>query len=159
LKFKPLPATPDTQIPLHMHRQVLQPQDVIKRNEHVNKLTALPKPERPLGIKSVEGRPKRYFDSKPLKTTGPFSSSVFTTNSHYAIGMRPRNASPGFIRKWILVAVKTSLNFKIDNIFKKQRHFLGRCIRSLNDINIYNQMLFSCFTSAPNVKKCFTLSS
>jgi hypothetical protein len=99
LKFKTLPASPDTQNSLHMHRQVLQPQDVVDRNEHVSKLTAVLKPERPLAVKSVEGRPKRYFDSKPLKTTAPFSSSVFTTNSHYAIGMRPRNARPGFIRK------------------------------------------------------------
>jgi hypothetical protein len=99
LKFKPLPATPDTHVSSHMHQEVLQPQAVVTRNERVSKLTALPKPMRSLGDKSAEGRPKRYFGSKPLKTTGPFSSSILTTNSHYAIGMKPRNAAPGFIRK------------------------------------------------------------
>jgi hypothetical protein len=73
-----------------MHQEV--------RNERVSKLRALPKPERPLGDKSAEGRPKRYFGSKPSKTTGPFST-VLTTNSHYTIGKRPRNAGPGFMRK------------------------------------------------------------
>jgi hypothetical protein len=97
-KFKPLPATPDKEVSSHMHEEVLQPQVAVKRNERVSKLTAPPKPEWPLGDRSAEGRPQRYFGSKPLKTTGPFSTSVFTTNPHYAIGMRPLNAGPAFMR-------------------------------------------------------------
>ncbi|PNF24281.1 hypothetical protein B7P43_G13602 [Cryptotermes secundus] len=87
-KFKPLLATPDTHVSSHKH------QAVVTRNARVSKPTALPMPERPWGDKSAEGRLKWYLGSKPPKTTGPFSS-----NSHYAIGMKPRNAGPGLIRK------------------------------------------------------------
>jgi hypothetical protein len=98
-KFNSLPPTPDTQIPTHMNQEVLQPQAVVKRDERISKPTALPKLERPFGNKRAEERAKRYFGSKPAKATGQFSNSVFTTKPHYGVGMRPRNAGPGFMRK------------------------------------------------------------
>jgi hypothetical protein len=88
-KFDPLPAATGTRI---SSQEVQQPQAVVKRNERVSTLTALPETE------SAEGRPKRYFGSKPLMTA-PLTNSPFTTNSHYATGMRHRNFGPGFIRK------------------------------------------------------------
>jgi hypothetical protein len=94
----PLVAAEDTQFSPHRPQEVLQPQAVVQRNERASKQSALPKIERLLLDKGVEGRHKRYFGSKPM-TTGPLSHSVITTNSHYAIGMRPRNSDLGFIRK------------------------------------------------------------
>jgi hypothetical protein len=98
-KFNPLPATADIRISSHLHHELQQPQAAVKSSERVSMLTALPKIQRPLGDKNAEGRPKRYFGSRPLTATGPLSNSLFTTNSHYAIDMRPRNVGFGYIRK------------------------------------------------------------
>jgi hypothetical protein len=94
-KFNPLIATADTRISTHLHHELKRPQ----ASERVSMLTALPKIQRPLGDKSAEGQPKRYFGSRPLTTTGPLSNSLFTTSSHYAMDMRPRHFGSSFIRK------------------------------------------------------------